>query len=151
MGPVGNKKILLVEDNPDDVMLTKRALQKANIAAELIVVENGVETLKYFFGEDGTGGCPVTDLPVVVLLDLNLPKANGLEVLRRMRAEGKTKLVPVMALTSSNEEKDIINSYHLGANSFIRKPVNFNDFTEAIRLLGLYWLVINQPVLGGIR
>jgi two-component system, response regulator len=151
VGPVGNKKILLVEDNPDDVMLTKRALQKANIANELIVVENGVETLKYFFGEDGTGGCPAADLPVVVLLDLNLPKVNGLEVLRRMRAEGKTKLVPVMAPTSSNEEKDIINSYHLGANSFIRKPVNFNDFTEAIRLLGLYWLVMNQPVLGGIR
>jgi two-component system, response regulator len=149
--PLGNKKILLVEDNSDDVMLIRRALQKANIVNELIVVGNGVEALNYFFGEDGTGGCPAADLPVVILLDINLPKINGFEVLRRMRAELKTRLVPIVALTSSNEEKDIVNCYRFGANSFIRKPVNFNEFIETIRLLGLYWLEINQPVLSGIR
>ena len=144
-----NKKILLVEDNPNDIDLTKRALQKSNILNELIIAEDGVEALTYFFGEDGKTGCSIEDLPVVVLLDLNLPRVNGLDALRRIRADEKTKLVPVIILTSSNEEKDIITSYHLGANSFVRKPVKFNEFAEAIRLLGLYWLVINQPVPNG--
>jgi two-component system, response regulator len=144
-----NKKILLVEDNPNDIELTKRALQKSNILNELIVAEDGVEGLKYFFGEGGNGGCLVEDLPVVVLLDINLPRVNGLDVLRRLRTHEKTKLLPVIILTSSNEEKDIITSYNLGANSFVRKPVKFSEFAEAIRLLGLYWLVINQPAPNG--
>ena len=144
-----NKKILLVEDNPNDIELTKRALQKSNILNELIVAEDGVEGLKYFFGEDGNGGCSVEDLPVVVLLDINLPRVNGLDVLRRLRTHEKTKLIPMIILTSSNEEKDIITSYNLGANSFVRKPVKFNEFAEAIRVLGLFWLVINQPAPNG--
>jgi CheY-like chemotaxis protein len=143
-----NKKILLVEDNPNDVELTKRALKKSNIGNELIVANDGVEALNYFFGE-GNGGCASDELPVVVLLDLNLPRVNGIDVLRRMRANEKTKFVPVIILTSSNEEKDIISSYGLGANSFVRKPVKFNDFAEAIRLLGLYWLLINQTAPNG--
>ena len=144
-----NKKILLVEDNHNDIDLTKRALKKSNILNELIVAEDGVEGLKYFFGEDGKGGCSVEDLPVVVLLDINLPRVNGLDVLRRLRTHEKTKLLPVIILTSSNEEKDIITSYNLGANSFVRKPVKFDEFAEAIRVLGLFWLVINQPAPNG--
>jgi CheY-like chemotaxis protein len=146
-----SKKILLVEDNPRDVELTKRALQKSNVTNGLMVVEDGVEALKYFFGEDGKSGCSIDDLPVVVLLDLKLPKVDGLEVLRRLRADDKTKLIPVVVLTSSNEEKDIVASYDLGANSFVRKPVKFSDFAEAIRQLGLYWLILNQPAPNGIR
>ena len=141
---MANKKILLVEDNINDRMLIERALQKANVSNELIVLSNGAEALQYFFSLDGIGGCPVEDLPVVVLVDLNLPKINGFEVLRRMRSEKKTKLIPVVVFTSSNEEQDIVNSYHLGANSFVCKPIKFDEFIEAIRLLGLYWLVINK-------
>ena len=144
-----NKKILLVEDNPNDVDLTKRALQKSNILNELVIAEDGVEALTYFFGEDGEDRCLIDDLPVVVLLDLKLPRIDGLEVLRRLRADEKTKLLPVIILTSSNEQKDIISSYGLGANSFVRKPVKFNEFAEAVRLLGLYWLVLNQPAPNG--
>jgi CheY-like chemotaxis protein len=144
-----NKKILLVEDNPNDVDLTKRALQKSNILNELVIAEDGVEALTYFFGEDGKDGCLIDDLPVVVLLDLKMPRIDGLEVLRRLRADEKTKLLPVIILTSSNEQKDMISSYGLGANSFVRKPVKFNEFAEAVRLLGLYWLVLNQPAPNG--
>jgi two-component system, response regulator len=146
-----NKMILLVEDNPRDVELTRRALQKSNISNGLTVAEDGVEALKYFFGEDGKSGCASEDLPIVVLLDLKLPRVDGLEVLRRMRAEAKTKLVPVVVLTSSNEEMDIVTSYNLGANSFVRKPVKFSEFAEAIRQLGLYWLILNQPAPNGTR
>ena len=138
-------EILLVEDNPKDVELTRRALQKSNITNELVVAGDGVEALNYFFGEDGKSGWAAEDLPVVVLLDLKLPKIDGMEVLRRLRAHEKTKMVPVVVLTSSNEEKDILGSYNLGANSFVRKPVNFGDFAEAINHLGLYWLILNQP------
>jgi CheY-like chemotaxis protein len=145
-----SKKILLVEDNPMDAELTKRALQKSNVNYGLIVAEDGVEALKYFFGEDGKSGCTIEDLPVVVLLDLKLPRVNGLEVLGRIRADEKTKLVPVVVLTSSNEEKDIIASYDLGANSFIRKPSEFSEFTEAIRQL-IYWLTLNQPPPNWVR
>ncbi len=146
-----SKKILLVEDNPGDVELTKRAIEKSNVANGLMVAEDGVEALKYFFGEDGKSGCEIKDLPVVVLLDLKLPRVDGLEVLRRMRASQKTKLVPVVVLTSSNEEKDIVASYDLGANSFVRKPVKFSEFAEAIRQLGLYWLILNQSAPNGMR
>ncbi len=137
--------ILLVEDNPRDVELTQRALQKSNVTNRLIVAEDSVEAMKFFFGEDGRSGCVQDDLPVVVLLDLKLPRVDGLQVLRRLRAEEKTKLVPVVVLTSSSEEKDVVESYNLGANSFVRKPVKFADFADAIRQLGLYWLILNQP------
>ncbi len=141
-----SKRILLVEDNPKDVELTRRALQKANVRNELIVAEDGVEALKFFFGEDGGGGCKDEELPVVVLLDLKLPRVDGLEVLRRLRGDEKTRLIPVVVLTSSNEEKDIVASYNFGANSFVRKPVKFADFADGIQQLGLYWLILNQPV-----
>jgi two-component system, response regulator len=146
-----NKTILLVEDNPRDVELTRRALQKSNITNGVTVAEDGVEALKYFFGEDGKSGCTGEDMPIVVLLDLKLPRVDGLEVLRRMRADAKTKLVPVVVLTSSNEEIDVVTSYNLGANSFVRKPVKFSEFAEAIRQLGLYWLILNQPAPNGTR
>jgi len=145
---MGNKKILLVEDNPNDVELTKRALQKAHTNSELIIAGDGIEAVKYFFGEHDNNGCLIEDLPALVLLDLNLPRFNGFEVLRRMRAEKKTKQIPVIILSSSNEEKDIISGYDLGANSFVRKPVKFAEFAEVIRIVGLYWLVINQTPSG---
>jgi len=145
---MGNKKILLVEYNPNDVELTKRALQKAHTNSELIIAGDGIEAVKYFFGEHDNNGCLIEDLPALVLLDLNLPRFNGFEVLRRMRAEKKTKQIPVIILTSSNEEKDIISGYDLGANSFVRKPVKFAEFAEVIRIVGLYWLVINQTPSG---
>ncbi len=141
----------MVEDNPKDVELTKRALQKANVSNGIEVVEDGVEALKFFFGEDGKSGCADEECPVVVLLDLKLPKIDGLEVLRRLRTEEKTKRIPIVVLTSSSEEKDIIASYDLGANSFVRKPVKFTEFAEAIRQLGLYWLILNQPAPNGVR
>lgn len=145
------QKILLVEDNPKDVELTRRALEKANISNGIKVVEDGVEALEFFFGKDGKSGCAGEECPVVVLLDLKLPKVDGLEVLRRLRTEEKTKRIPVVVLTSSSEEKDIIASYDLGANSFVRKPVKFSEFAEAIRQLGLYWLILNQPAPNGIK
>lgn len=141
--------VLLVEDNPKDVELTRRALEKANVVNELKVCEDGVEALNFLFGGEGREGCPTDELPVVVLLDLKLPKINGLEVLQRMRAHEKTKRIPVVVLTSSSEEKDLLASYDLGANSFVRKPVKFSDFAEAIRQLGLYWLILNLPAPNG--
>ena len=145
-----SKKILLVEDNPRDAELTKLAVQKSNTTYELIFAEDGVEALEYFFGEDGKSGCTNEDLPVVVLLDLKLPRVSGLEVLGRLRANEKTRLVPIVVLTSSNEEKDITGSYDLGANSFIRKPSEFSEFTEAIRQL-MYWLSLNNPASDRMR
>jgi len=137
------KAILLVEDNPSDVELTKRALQKSHVANEMIVVEDGQEAVDIIFGNGKT--MAMKDLPAVVLLDLKLPKLDGLEVLRRIRGNERTKLLPVVVLTSSKAENDIISSYELGANSYIQKPVDFNQFVEAIRHLGLYWLVLNEP------
>ena len=139
-----NKTIMLVEDNPDDEALTLRALRKNNIQNEVVVAHDGVEALDYFFG---TGIYATRDTrikPVVVLLDLKLPKIDGLEVLRRFRADERTKFIPVVVLTSSKEEQDLINSYSFGCNTYIRKPVDFVQFVEAVRQLGLYWLVMNE-------
>lgn len=141
---MSGKSILLVEDNPDDVELTLRALKKNNIANEVIVARDGEEALEYLTATGKYAGRPAADLPQIVLLDLKLPKVGGLEVLRAMRADPHTRLLPVVVLTSSSEEGDVIASYDLGANSYIRKPVDFNQFQEAVRQLGLYWLVLNQ-------
>lgn len=138
------RTILLVEDNPDDEALTLRALRRNNIANEVVVAHDGVEALDYLWGQGGHQGRDVRDMPAVVLLDLKLPRVDGLEVLRRIRADLRTELVPVVILTSSKEEQDLVNGYKLGANSYIRKPVDFTQFTDAIRQLGLYWLVLNE-------
>jgi two-component system response regulator len=137
---VEERTILLVEDDPDDELLTRRALEKNHILNELVVARDGAEALDYLFAR---GAYADRALPQVVLLDLRLPKLDGLEVLRRMRADERTRLLPVVILTSSDEERDIVASYRLGANSYIRKPVDFEQFSEAIRQLGLYWLVLN--------
>jgi two-component system, response regulator len=141
-----NKKIiLLVEDNPDDELLAIRALKKNNIMNEVVVARDGAEALDYLFGAGAYAGRDMSVMPQIILLDLKLPKIDGLEVLRRLRNDERTKLLPVVVLTSSREERDLTESYSLGANSYIRKPVNFGQFTEAIRQLGLYWLVLNEP------
>ena len=139
-----NNVILLVEDNPDDEALTLRALQKNNIRNDVVVAHDGVEALDYLFGTGSHAGRDVHLVPQVVLLDLKLPKVDGLEVLRRLRADERTKLLPVVILTSSNEEQDRLRGYDLGANSYVRKPVDFNQFIEAVRQLGLYWLILNE-------
>ncbi len=139
------KTILLVEDNPDDIELTLRALKQHNIKNEISVVRDGAEALDYLFATGTYSDRDTTTMPTVVILDLKLPKVDGLEVLQRMRADERTKLVPVVILTSSNEEQDMINGYKFGANSYVRKPVDFTRFVEAARHLGLFWLVINEP------
>jgi two-component system response regulator len=138
------KVILLVEDNPDDEALTLRALKKNNIKNDVMVARDGAEALDYLFGTGKYAGRDTALLPQVVLLDLKLPKIEGLEVLRRVRADERTKLLPVVILTSSNEDQDRIAGYGLGANSYVRKPVDFSQFLEAARQLGLYWLVLNE-------
>jgi two-component system response regulator len=135
---MSTRTILLIEDNPDDEALTLRALKKNNIGNAVTVVRDGAAALEHLFG--GTAA-----LPMLVLLDLKLPKVDGLEVLRRIRAEPKTSILPVVILTTSSEEKDVLESYRFGANSYVRKPVDFVQFTEAVRQLGLYWLVVNEP------
>jgi two-component system response regulator len=142
---MNNKVILLVEDNPDDEALTVRALKKSNIANEVVVAHDGVEALDYLFGEGVYAGRDVTQMPQVVLLDLKLPKLDGLGVLRRLRADLRTRLLPVVILTSSNEGQDRVNGYGLGANSYVCKPVDFDAFVAAAAQLGLYWLVLNEP------
>jgi CheY-like chemotaxis protein len=139
------KGILLVEDNPDDVDLTLRALKKGNILNEVVVARDGIEALDYLFGTGAYAGRDLTSMPTVILLDLKLPKIDGLEVLQRLRADERTKFLPVVILTSSKEEQDLVNGYKLGANSYIRKPVDFLQFTEAVRQLKLYWLLLNEP------
>ncbi len=147
------KIILLVEDNSDDEALTLRALKKNNILNEVVVARDGAEALDYLFGtgqdsgrDPSTGsGHGLSVMPAVILLDLKLPKVDGLEVLERLRADERTRLLPVVILTSSKEEKDMIHGYKLGANSYVRKPVNFGEFIEAVKQLGLYWLILNEP------
>ena len=137
--------ILLVEDNPDDVDLTIRALRKNHVANEMVVARDGQEAVDYLFGEGAHAGRDVSQLPQVVLLDLKLPRLDGLEVLKRIRADERTHLLPVVILTSSKEERDLLSGYALGANSYVQKPVDFNEFMSAARQLSLYWLVLNVP------
>jgi two-component system, response regulator len=139
------KIILIAEDNPNDEELTLRALRKNNVSNEVVVVRDGQEVLDYLFGTGSHSGRDLTLRPEVVLLDINLPKVNGLEVLKRIRADERTRTMPVVILTSSAEERDRFAAYANFANSYIRKPVDFDQFTEAVRELGLYWLVLNQP------
>ncbi len=139
-----NNVILLVEDSDDDVALTLRAFSKSGVSNEIVVVRDGVQALDYLFGTGSYAQNGPPALPQVVLLDLKLPKVDGLEVLRKVRSEDRTRRLPVVILTSSNEQRDLVESYDLGANSFVRKPVDFAQFLEAARQLGLYWLVLNQ-------
>ncbi len=141
----GGKIILLVEDNPDDVALTLRVLEKHKVVNEVVEAHDGIEALDYLFGTGAHAGRDLRQQPQLILLDLKLPKVEGLEVLRRVRNDPRTRLLPVVILTSSTEEKDRVNGYTLGANSYIRKPVDFNQFAESVRQLGLYWLVLNEP------
>lgn len=140
---IEEKAILLVEDNPNDEALTLRALRKSNIRNEVVVKRDGAEALDYLFARGAHAGGAPRALPAIVLLDLKLPKIDGLEVLRRIRADDRTKLLPVVILTSSKEERDLLAGYSSGCNSYMRKPVDFNEFAEAVRQLGLYWLVLN--------
>ncbi len=143
---MGNTTILLVEDNADDEALTLRAFRKNNIKNEIVVAHDGVEALDFLFGTGAYAGRDVSAKPQLILLDIKLPKIDGLEVLRRLRADERTKLIPVVILTSSKEEQDLVRGYSLGANSYVRKPVDFTQFMEAVRQLGMYWLVLNEPV-----
>jgi two-component system response regulator len=136
--------ILLVEDNPDDEALTLRALRKNNIGNAVVVARDGAEALDYLFGTGEHAGRDVMDMPQVVLLDLKLPRVDGLDVLKRLRADERFRALPVVVLTSSKEEQDLINGYRFGCNSYVRKPVNFDEFIEAARQLGLYWLLLNE-------
>jgi two-component system, response regulator len=142
---MNNKTILLIEDNPSDIDLTKRAFTKGHIVNDLVVLEDGQDALDYIFCNAQYSNRDINQTPALILLDLKLPKIDGLEVLKRIRAAEKIKRIPVVILTSSKEEQDIAISYDLGVNSYIRKPVDFNQFADAIKHLGLYWLVINEP------
>lgn len=141
----GSQSILLVEDNPDDVALTLRAFKKSKIANQIVVVTDGIEALDYLRGTGNYSGRDTRTMPAVVLLDLNLPKLGGLEVLKQIRSNKTTELLPVVILTSSKEESDLVAGYKLGANSYVRKPVDFEQFSEAAQQLNLYWLVLNEP------
>lgn len=136
--------ILLVEDNPDDEALTMRAFKKSHLANDVIVARDGVEALDYLFGTGAYEGRDITDKPHLILLDLKLPRLDGMDVLKRIRSDERVSLIPVVVLTSSREQEDLLRSYALGANSYIRKPVDFNQFVQAVQQLGLYWLVLNE-------
>jgi two-component system response regulator len=142
---MNNKIILLVEDNQDDEELALLAFQKGQVANTIVVARNGVEALDYLFGTGPHAGRDVSDLPQLVLLDLKLPKIDGLEVLRRVRADPRTRRLPIVILTSSKEDEDLVQGYDRGANSYVRKPVAFDQFVEAVRQLEVYWLVLNEP------
>jgi two-component system response regulator len=144
-----NKIVLLVEDNPTDEKLTLHAFKKGNLVNEVVVARDGAEALDYVFSTGKYAGNPADALPALVLLDLKLPRIDGLEVLRRIRAEERTRLLPVVVLTSSKQDEDLARSYSLGANAYIRKPVAFSEFTEAVKTLGLFWLVLNEPPPAG--
>lgn len=139
------KIILLVEDNPDDELLTLRAFRKSGILNEIVVARDGEEALDYLFGTGAHAGRDTSLMPQVILLDLKLPKIDGLEVLQKIRSHERTRFLPVVILTSSKQEEDVVQSYNLGANSYVRKPVDFSQFTEAVRRLGMYWLLLNEP------
>lgn len=136
--------ILLVEDNPDDEALTMRAFKKSHLANDVIVARDGVEALDYLFGTGAYEGRDITDKPHLILLDLKLPRLDGMDVLKRIRSDERVNLIPIVVLTSSREQEDLVRSYALGANSYIRKPVDFNQFVQAVQQLGLYWLVLNE-------
>jgi two-component system, response regulator len=146
---MSEKSILVVEDNPDDEELTLRALRKGNLANDIVVVRDGREALDYIFGTGQYEGRDLSRMPTVVLLDLKLPKLNGLQVLETLRADPRTRLMPVVVLTSSSEDEDMLRSYELGANSYVRKPVEFGAFIDAVSQLGLYWMIFNQPAPDG--
>ena len=140
---MSSRSIALIEDNPDDEALTLRALRRNGIANEIVVLRDGAEALDFLLAPD-------TPAPQLILLDLKLPRVDGLQVLQRLRSEPKTRVLPIVVLTSSNEDRDLVESYRLGANSYIRKPVDFDQFSESVRQLGLYWLVLNQVPQGGM-
>jgi two-component system response regulator len=146
MTPVDNKTILLVEDNPDDEKLTLRAFKKGNIMNQISVARDGIDALDFLFARGAHSDRAGKPLPTLIVLDLKLPKLDGLGVLKAIRAEERTKLIPVVILTSSKEEQDLISGYSLGANSYVRKPVDFAEFMEAAKLIGMYWLMTNQPL-----
>jgi CheY-like chemotaxis protein len=148
---LSSKTILLIEDNPSDIALTKRALEKARISNQLVVAEDGQEALDYVFGAGAYAGRDPADIPMLTLLDLKLPKVSGPDVLRRIRSDARTKRMPVVILTSSNQEQDLAASYDLGVNSYIRKPVDFNQFASAVEQLAMYWLLLNEPPPKGER
>jgi two-component system response regulator len=141
-----SRTILLVEDNPDDEALTLRAFDKSNIHNKVVVKRDGAEALAYLFPGEGDSDGDGAPTPALILLDLNLPKVGGLEVLRRMRADERTQMIPVVVLTSSKLEEDVLVSYRNGANAYVRKPVKFSEFTEAVKALGVFWLLLNEPV-----
>ena len=138
------KFILLVEDNPDDIKLTQWAFKKCGNTTPMVIIQDGAEALEYLFGIGAHAGRDPADLPAVMLLDINLPKVDGLEVLRRLRADARTRRLPVVVLTSSKEDQDLLMSYDLGANSYVRKPVDYDQFLDAVHQLGLYWLLLNE-------
>lgn len=142
-----HKTILLVEDNQDDQLLTKAALEMNNILNEVVIAENGVEALDYLNGKGKWQGRNVEDLPALVLLDLNMPKMGGFDVLKHIRADPRTELLPVVVLTTSQEDCDLVDSYKSGANSYVKKPVDFDEFTDAAKQLGIYWLMVNESPL----
>lgn len=145
MSELSEIEILLVEDNPDDLEMTLRALRRVNLANSIQVARDGAEALEFIFCEGSHAGRKIEQRPKVILLDLKLPKVDGLEVLKRVKCDPRTKTIPVVILTSSKEQRDIVESYHLGVNSYIVKPVNFEGFANAVKDLGMYWLILNQP------